>query len=76
RVAKRRGISLEEAEREVEVSDEDRRRLVEKLFEKSITDPSLYDLMVNTTELTYEDVARLLNDLIKWKHSVKSVARK
>ncbi|MEM4569333.1 MAG: cytidylate kinase family protein [Thermofilaceae archaeon] len=76
RVAKRRGISLEEAEREVEVSDEDRRRLVEKLFKKSITDPSLYDLMVNTTELTYEDVARLLNDLIKWKHSVKSVARK
>lgn len=71
RVAKRRGIDLGEAEREVDASDDDRRRLVEKLYRKGIMDPSLYDVMVNTTELTYEDVARLINDLIKWKHAVK-----
>lgn len=76
RVARRRGISVEEAEREIEVSDEDRRRLVDRLFKKNIVDPSIYDVMINTTELTYEDVALLLNDLIKWKHSVVAPARK
>lgn len=76
RVAKRRGLSLEEAEREIEESDEDRRRLVEKLFKRSFMDPSLYDLILNTTELSYEDVARLLNDLIRWKHTVATVAKK
>lgn len=72
RVAKRRGIDLEEAEREVDASDDDRRRLVEKLYRKNIMDPTLYDMMINTTGLTYDDVARLINDLIKWKHTVKT----
>lgn len=67
RVAKRMEISMEDAIREVERGDEDRNRLVERLYRKPFTDPSLYDLMINTTGLTYDSVARLLHEIIKWK---------
>ncbi len=70
RVAKRRGVSLAEAEREVEVSDEDRNRLVERLYRKPFTDPSLYDAVINTTGLSYEAVAQLLNEMLRWKQRV------
>jgi cytidylate kinase len=67
RVAKRRGISLEEAMREVERSDEDRDRLTERLYKKHFTDPSLYDMVLDTTNLSYSDAAALLERLMKWK---------
>jgi len=67
RVAKRREISLEEAMREVERSDEDRDRLTERLYKKHFTDPSLYDMVLDTTNLSYSDAAALLERLIKWK---------
>jgi len=54
RVAERREISLEEAEREVERSDEDRRRLVERLYNHDWLDPSLYDVVVNTSRIPVE----------------------
>ena len=70
RVAKRMGISVEDALREVERGDEDRNRLVERFYRKSFTDPSLYDLMINTTGLTYDSVAKLLHEIVKWKRAL------
>jgi len=67
RVAKRRGISIEEAAREVERSDEDRGRLTERLYKKHFTDPSLYDMMLDTTYLSYSEAAVLLKKIIKWR---------
>ncbi|RLE70081.1 MAG: hypothetical protein DRJ43_02750 [Thermoprotei archaeon] len=55
RVAERRGISLDEAREEVERSDEDRRSLVMRLYRREWMDPSLYDLMLNTTRLSLEE---------------------
>ncbi|HDD34358.1 MAG TPA: hypothetical protein ENG30_04320 [Thermofilaceae archaeon] len=58
RVAERRGISLDEAREEVERSDEDRRSLVMRLYRREWMDPSLYDLMLNTTRLSLEEAIR------------------
>jgi len=70
RVAQRRRVSLEEAREEVRRSDEDRERLVRRLHRKSMMDPSLYDLMINTTGLTFKEVASLIEAAIKWKQEV------
>lgn len=65
RVAKRRGISVEEAEREVERSDEDRRQLVERLYGRGLTDPTLYDVMLNTSHIPPEEAVDLLEAMLK-----------
>lgn len=70
RVASRRGISLQEASAEVERSDEDRSRLVERLFKKHITDPSLYDIVIDTSNLTFNEVAALIENMFKWRLSI------
>ena len=69
RVAKRRGITLEEALEEVERSDEDRNRLTERLYKKSFTDPSLYDVILDTTKMAYKEVAQVIENLVKHKIS-------
>ncbi|RLE97778.1 MAG: hypothetical protein DRJ96_02900 [Thermoprotei archaeon] len=65
RVARRRGISVEEAEREVERSDEERRRLVERLYGRELTDPALYDVMLNTSNIPPEEAVDLIEAMLK-----------
>ena len=65
RVARRRGISVEEAEREVERSDEERRRLVERLYGRGLTDPALYDVMLNTSNIPPEEAVDLIEAMLK-----------
>jgi len=60
RVAERRGVAVEEAEREVERSDEDRERLVRRLYDRDWLDPNLYDVMLNTSRVGIERVASLI----------------
>lgn len=75
RVARRREISIEDAVREVNRSDEDRKRLVERLYRRPLIDPSLYDMVINTTGLAYDEVARLVDDAIRWKQSLLAIRK-
>jgi len=64
-IASTRGISPEEAEREIEASDKERRHMVERLFQRDWMDPGNYDLVVNTGSKGYEEVSEILVKAIK-----------
>ena len=65
RVAERRQIDIEEALREIERSDEDRRRLVEKLYGKSWLDLGLYDVVINTSRIPVEVAAKIIETYLQ-----------
>jgi len=47
-------------EEDIKASDIDRSSLVEKLFHKNWRDPLLYDLMINTSKISYEEAVSLI----------------
>ncbi|MCS7113183.1 MAG: cytidylate kinase family protein [Nitrososphaerota archaeon] len=59
-ISKTRGISLSEAMREVEASDEEREALVRRFYKLDWLNPCLYHLVVNTTGLDMSKVAKLV----------------
>ncbi len=61
-VADLRGISHEKALAEIRSSDQDRQNLARKICKVDWKEPNLYDLIVNTGGLRYEDVAELIID--------------
>ncbi len=71
RVAKRRNISIEEARGEVEHSDADRERLTERYYKKPFMDPTLYDMMLDTTNLDFSDAAAIIESILKQRISFK-----
>ena len=48
------GLDRDSARREIERADDERRRFVERHFKRRIDDPSAYDLIVNTEQVTLE----------------------
>jgi predicted cytidylate kinase len=64
-IANIRGITVEEAMKDIEYSDKERKNLVERLFDKDWLDPHNYDLVVNTRSRSFDDVATLLFKTIK-----------
>lgn len=61
-ISKVKGISLTEAMREIEVSDDEREALVRRFYRLNWLDPCLYHLVVNTTGLDAAVVAKLILD--------------
>jgi len=60
RIAKRQHISVEKALAQVEASDKNRRKFVQRLFETDWDSSDFYDLILNTTRLTVQDCAGLI----------------
>ncbi|MEM3712638.1 MAG: cytidylate kinase family protein [Thermoproteota archaeon] len=52
-------------EEDIKASDIDRNSLVEKLFHRNWRDPLLYDLMINTSKISFEDVVSLILEALK-----------
>jgi cytidylate kinase len=59
-VRQRLSISHEEAERLVEKRDRDRLRFVKDLFQKDLTDPRSYDVILNTSRYAVDESAELI----------------
>ena len=60
RLASREGISLEEAERRLQESDRALAPFYRKFWKVEVSDPSLYDITLETSRLSYEASAELV----------------
>jgi cytidylate kinase len=67
RVMEKKGITQEEAERFVSWYGHQRRKLIEKVYRTNLDDWSLYDLILNTSELSKETGAHILATAVKKK---------
>lgn len=65
RFAKAKGISIEDAEREIAITEQKRANFAEKNFHVHQNDPLLYDLVVNTGSISVEDAADLLIEALR-----------
>lgn len=60
RVSERRKVPYEEAIEHVKISDEERRNLVRRFYKRDWMDIDLYDLVINVSKWTLEEVADLI----------------
>ncbi len=67
RVSERREIPIDEAKEAVRISDEDRSSLVRRLYRKNWLEPTLYDLLINTTNLKFDAIAEIIKTAIENK---------
>ena len=67
RVAERREIPVEEAREAVRISDDDRSSLVERLYRRNWLDPTLYDILINTTNLKFDAIAEIIRTALENK---------
>lgn len=58
--ADRQGFSVKEAEREVKLTEEERRTFIRQHYQKEIGDPANYDLVLNTEALDREQAAHVV----------------
>jgi len=63
RVAKRQNITLETARAQVQASDQARMRYLKRYYQVRWDDPELYDLMINTKNLTVEMASAAICEL-------------
>jgi cytidylate kinase len=70
-IAETRGITVEDALKDIQYSDKERKDLVERLFDKDWLDPHNYDLVVNTGSGSFNDVAAMLLKAINSLHGKK-----
>jgi cytidylate kinase len=66
------GLNGAEAAVTMKKSDAGRRGYVKRYFGKSIEDPLLYDLVVNTDRVPYHDAARLIAERLATKPARRS----
>jgi cytidylate kinase len=64
---KRRTEDIRQIEEDIKASDIDRSSLVQRLFHRDWKDHLLYDLMVNTSKISYEEMASLILETLKLK---------
>ena len=64
RLAETTGISPREAVRQIEQEDLARERYVQQFFGKQIEDPLLYHLVLNTDQLSSEEIVRLITQTV------------
>jgi cytidylate kinase len=65
---KRKTDDLKQIEEDIKASDIDRSSLVERLFHRNWRDPLLYDVMINTSKVPYEQVASFIIEALKLTH--------
>ncbi|HTL70180.1 MAG TPA: cytidylate kinase-like family protein [Candidatus Eisenbacteria bacterium] len=58
------GLNRHQAETLVKTEDEGRRHYLKEYFGKNIDDPLLYDLVVNTDHIPYDEAARLIGHAV------------
>jgi cytidylate kinase-like protein len=63
--AKQRGVSTDEAERQVRAIDWERRHFVKDHFQKDPADPSLYDLVVNSATVPVTECAAVIMEVLR-----------
>jgi cytidylate kinase len=64
-VSKRTGLGREDAARRVQITDDDRTNFVRGHFHKDPADPTLYDLILNTSRFTVEECAELIEQALR-----------
>jgi len=64
------GFSQEDAEKEIERLDKERAGFVRNNFGRDIDDPSVYDLIINTTYLGIEETVRIAEAAINSKMAI------
>ena len=69
-ISRRYRISPDEAREVITISDRKHKRFVQTLFGKDITDPSLYDLILNTDRLSVDECTDSILELAR-KHGLK-----
>ena len=63
-VAKEFDITPDEAKRRVMRTESDRRAFIRKYFNADITDPTNYDLVVNTATLDLDDTVKVISSAL------------
>ena len=61
RIAEKKGVPLEQAQEFVEKYGRRRRALLESIYQQDITDPLLFDLVINTAEITASEALGLIS---------------
>lgn len=74
RLAEREGIGLEDATRRMVESDRARCAFYKKFWKVSVEDPSLYDLTVDTSRLSFEAAAELIAQASRLKEAAPAGA--
>lgn len=64
---KRRTEEAKQIEEDIKTSDMDRSSLVERLFHRNWRDPLLYDIMLNTSKVSHEEVVSFIIEALKLK---------
>ena len=59
-IVKERGLKPTEAAGFVDSTDRERRKFIKDHFRKDVTDPLIYDLVLNTSRLSVEECADLV----------------
>jgi len=59
-----RGVDAKTALEIVQIEDRGRQRYVKKYFNEEVENPLIYDLVVNTDLMSYEETARLIGDTV------------
>ena len=63
-----RGIGLKTAEEFLKTEDEGRKSYLKNYFGKNIDDPLLYDLVINTDLISYEEAAHMIGRAVILRH--------
>ncbi len=74
RLAKRDGLSFEEAKRQTKIREESERRRFKEYYGIDIDDLSIYDLVIDSTRLSKEACVKIILDFIeglRWEHGHK-----
>jgi len=69
-IAGRRKISLDEAKNHVKIGDEDRKSLVSRLYNRNWLDADLYDIVINTSKWSSEEVAEIIEKIYRVRKKV------
>lgn len=72
RVAERRKIDEKEALEAIEESDEERSQLVSRLYKRDWLDADLYDIVINSSKWSFEEIADIIVAAYKAKIEHKS----
>jgi len=56
----RRGLSSEEAEQDIIENDKQRRKFIKSHFDRDIDDPTVYDMIINSTNLEADRIAGMI----------------
>lgn len=65
RVARRRGVTRQEAAAEVRRRDGDRQQYLQRYYHRDVNDPTGYDLQINTATIPLETAAQLVLGVLR-----------